>query len=601
MKKVLLFAAVAAATMMGAQAQTIATDWNKAVQYVRTFTKDATPDLKAEVEQAIADNAEYQDIESLYLWSAGALMSSAKAEGIAGVQDMTELIYNPCAEYGLDGWENLDTQGNSNIVQDNRSGEMHEIPGCDIKYYFDGGNWNGSNWRVSFEQAIELESGKYRLGVIGRGSNNLSWMRLVAADDNEANRPEGHLINEATSSFANADIPHIGAAGTASPFNNGWFQSYVDFQTEGGVVVIAVQAEAIPTHEWMSFTHFTLVRIGNYGGTADLIAEANALLIDPEYAIVTGEERTNLQAIVANEAATVTDLTAAIGAFKGSKPQYEKWATAKANVANYETGNATAEEKAAIEALLGAAPANGAAASAAADELLLAIRAAVYSSAIGRGIQGYSDLTAKIPVVTVGENISLEGWTVEPIDGYPEATFKFNQGEAPVNCPLAGGKYYDMWASDMWGGRYSLTTESLPAGHYRVSVMARGRVEPDFYNMFVTSGANTKSIAVKAVGNQGGDFTGGWSMNYVDISTTEAGPLTFGIESACSNGGHWISYGDFHLSSFPAAPAGVEAVEADNNAPATYFDLQGRPVAGQLSNGLYIVRQGAKVSKIVVR
>lgn len=46
--------------------------------------------------------------------------------------------------------------------------------------------------------------------------------------------------------------------------------------------------------------------------------------------------------------------------------------------------------------------------------------------------------------------------------------------------------------------------------------------------------------------------------------------------------------------------AGVEGIEADSNAAPVYYDLQGRQVANP-SNGLYIVKQGSKVSKTFLR
>ena len=47
--------------------------------------------------------------------------------------------------------------------------------------------------------------------------------------------------------------------------------------------------------------------------------------------------------------------------------------------------------------------------------------------------------------------------------------------------------------------------------------------------------------------------------------------------------------------------SGVTDVDADNNAEAVYFNLQGVRVAGELTPGMYICRQGDKVSKVVVR
>lgn len=46
--------------------------------------------------------------------------------------------------------------------------------------------------------------------------------------------------------------------------------------------------------------------------------------------------------------------------------------------------------------------------------------------------------------------------------------------------------------------------------------------------------------------------------------------------------------------------AGVESVVVDNNAPAVYYNLQGVKVANP-ANGLFIVRQGNKASKVLVK
>lgn len=46
--------------------------------------------------------------------------------------------------------------------------------------------------------------------------------------------------------------------------------------------------------------------------------------------------------------------------------------------------------------------------------------------------------------------------------------------------------------------------------------------------------------------------------------------------------------------------AAVANVEIDESAPAVYYNLQGQKVANP-SNGLYIVRQGKKVQKVMVK
>lgn len=45
---------------------------------------------------------------------------------------------------------------------------------------------------------------------------------------------------------------------------------------------------------------------------------------------------------------------------------------------------------------------------------------------------------------------------------------------------------------------------------------------------------------------------------------------------------------------------GIEGVEADENAPAEYYNLQGVRVANP-ENGIFIRRQGAKVEKVYVK
>lgn len=49
-----------------------------------------------------------------------------------------------------------------------------------------------------------------------------------------------------------------------------------------------------------------------------------------------------------------------------------------------------------------------------------------------------------------------------------------------------------------------------------------------------------------------------------------------------------------------AAPAGIDGIVADNEAPVEYFNLQGIRVA-EPSNGLYIRRQGKEVTKVMVK
>lgn len=67
-------------------------------------------------------------------------------------------------------------------------------------------------------------------------------------------------------------------------------------------------------------------------------------------------------------------------------------------------------------------------------------------------------------------------------------------------------------------------------------------------------------------------------------------------------GGNNLTYRYFldNIKVYAADGSGVAAIEADGNAPVEYYNLQGVRVANP-ENGLYIVKQGNKVSKKVIK
>ncbi len=72
-------------------------------------------------------------------------------------------------------------------------------------------------------------------------------------------------------------------------------------------------------------------------------------------------------------------------------------------------------------------------------------------------------------------------------------------------------------------------------------------------------------------------------------------------DNGVTNNHYWHPFRDFTLEMWDAAGAGVDNVAVDNaNAPVEYFNLQGIRVA-QPENGIFIVKQGNKVTKQVIR
>lgn len=54
------------------------------------------------------------------------------------------------------------------------------------------------------------------------------------------------------------------------------------------------------------------------------------------------------------------------------------------------------------------------------------------------------------------------------------------------------------------------------------------------------------------------------------------------------------------IMKYPGTPGAVEGIEADNNAPAVYYNLQGVQVENP-TQGIYIVKRGSKTYKQVIR
>lgn len=168
--------------------------------------------------------------------------SNSIAEGIEGREDFTSVIINPNAE-ALDGWTLAVQDGGASIgIQSNEP----FVDGNDVAThsYFDGGNWNSSDWTTSFTQDITVPAGKYVLAVTARAAEKLRWFRLVAADKS-------------------TDLVHIGAGVDAGVFGRGWNDGVVEFTTPGGAVTIKVEANTQTIHEWQSFSRFRLTRIGD--------------------------------------------------------------------------------------------------------------------------------------------------------------------------------------------------------------------------------------------------------------------------------------------------------------------------------------------------
>ncbi len=107
--------------------------------------------------------------------------------------------------------------------------------------------------------------------------------------------------------------------------------------------------------------------------------------------------------------------------------------------------------------------------------------------------------------------------------------------------------------------------------------------------------------------------TAGWAKQYGFIDgvssniqwgnfSTTLGEVSYGGDVTCGVTGTWdITWNLNDLTVTFVQNTGVDAIAADDaNAPVEYFNLQGVRVDNP-ANGLYITRQGSKVSKVVVK
>lgn len=231
--------------------------------------------------------------------------SHAMAEKVADAVNMTDRIANANNPTNNNDWT---WTGSKNNPASNEP--WTDADGTSTHSYFDGGNWNGSNWTTTMEQTISLPAGKFLLTAKGRAATNTTLTMAVG---------EGIV-----------ELPHVGSVGNV--FDRGWGDASVEFVTDGSDITITVTATAAPTHEWFSISDFRLVRLELYTEMAKAedyenleaaIATAKAKKLgfaDGEFAPYNNVEA--IKAITAAEAidknvenakADVTDLITALG------------------------------------------------------------------------------------------------------------------------------------------------------------------------------------------------------------------------------------------------------------------------------------------------
>jgi len=236
--------------------------------------------------------------------------SNALAEDVEGAVNMTESITNYNATNGNNGWT---WTGNKNNPRNTESWTDSE--GNHAYMYFDGGNWSGTGWTTTMEQAITLPAGRYLLTAKGRASDGVTLTMSVGEES--------------------VALPNVNASGNV--FNFGWNDGFVVFETDGNAVTIKINATTEGNHQWFSVGDFRLMQLEAHIDRAALLAAINnataakdRLNVGEDVFQIPTSAATTLegaiataQAVYENESATVAEVEAAIKAINDAVSAFE--------------------------------------------------------------------------------------------------------------------------------------------------------------------------------------------------------------------------------------------------------------------------------------
>ena len=236
--------------------------------------------------------------------------SNAAAEGVEGAVDMRDKILNNNATDGNNSWT---WTGNKNNPRNTESWTDSE--GNHTYMYFDGGNWSGTGWTTTMEQAITLPAGRYLLTAKGRASDGVTLTMSVGEES--------------------VALPNVNASGNV--FNFGWNDGFVVFETDGNAVTIKINATTEGNHQWFSVGDFRLMQLEAHIDRAALLAAINnataakdRLNVGEDVFQIPTSAATTLegaiataQAVYENESATVAEVEAAIKAINDAVSAFE--------------------------------------------------------------------------------------------------------------------------------------------------------------------------------------------------------------------------------------------------------------------------------------
>lgn len=415
----------------------------------------------------------------------------------------------------------------------------------------DGKGYNSDNWTMTCKQTLTLPAGEYVFKAAGRKSAN-AVMKLSVKN--------GETLVGEVSNFPNGNVGlGITTDGTASFDSNdqfannnngwGWQWRFVPFTLDADTeITFEIEAGANAIRNWASFGDYTVMAKPSVDASLTVynqaVEAANAALDVEANSVVTGAERTNLNAaLAADKGTTMESIDAATKkiqecttAFTAAQPKYQALADAKtleqeelayASADKYKTFT-DSKEKTATTATDAETMANA---------IISARRAYVESNGKAEGVEGAVDCTSNLQVTVAGEKM--------PAVSYAELSINSGQGATDSEGNITN-KYYDtngtFWGSDNLKAQMTQNVSGLKSGKYLLTVAARG--DASLKNLTLTAGSSSINLPVQTPNNI---FGNNWDDYSIETIVDNSGNLNIKIEGQTNKSHAWFSFNNFRL------------------------------------------------------
>lgn len=285
---------------------------------------------------------------------------------------------------------------------------------------------------------------------------------------------------------------------------------------------------------------------------ASTLAGAQTALADKDNAIITGKEKTALEAAIAANTkvaeytadaykAAIKALSDSLSAFNASKAGYLKFADAKASYVNYDFRYASDAKVSVAEGASNAIAGSAAEAEELAVAVLKAYRALAESSALAEGIEGAKNCTDSIKNANSQDGIN--GWTVVKGEGSGgDIVIRDNESFTDA-ADAANYKYFDGgdWGASAWDVTFKQNV-TLKAGKYMLTATARAERD---VNLYLYAGAD--SVKATCISSVGGLFNRGWNDVAVEFTTEKDSTIEIGVRGVTNVIHNWMSFTRFRL------------------------------------------------------